>query len=290
TKRDRDKFFHFGDINLSVRSVGEPTWQHYSSAEKRQAVAPLTTTNNTLAAADITPTLGNIPLKVSRYWDNINGDLSLRFVIENNTDKPIEIGSLGIPMIFNNNLDWKSLDSAHADNVFFDPYIGMEAGYLQVNRLHGNGPSLLVLPQENAPFEAYNPLNTDPTPRSITFEGFHEWMIHSKAHAETEWKGVEQWNKPTSTVLKPGESKSYALRFVLAPSIKQIEEELIRQQRPVAVGAPGYVLPQNNQAKLFLKYPKKVNNIEVYPSGALSVQPAGSTPNKWTSYTVTGKT
>src|SRR5690606_41095357 len=88
-----------------------------------------------------------------------------------------------------------------------------DAGYLQVNRLHGNGPSLLVLPYENAGFEAYNPLNADPIPRSITFEGFHEWVIHSKAYAETEWKGVEQWNTPTSTVLKPGQSKSFAVRL-----------------------------------------------------------------------------
>ncbi|PRD57513.1 hypothetical protein C5749_08945 [Sphingobacterium gobiense] len=290
TKRDRDKFFHLGDINLSIRPVGELSWQHYSSAEKRRPVVPLKGTQNTLAAADITPTLNNIPLKVYRYWDNINGNLSLRFVIENNTNQSFEMGSLGIPMIFNNNLDWKTLDSAHADNVFFDPYIGMGAGYLQVNRLHGDGPSLLVLPQENASFEAYNPLNSDPTPRSITFEGFHEWMVHSKAHAETEWKGVEQWNNPTSAVLKPGQSKTYALRFILAPSIKQIEEELVRQQRPVAVGAPGYVLPQNNQAKLFLKYHRKVKHMEVYPSGALSIRPAATTSNKWASYNIVGQT
>ncbi|MBD1431239.1 hypothetical protein H8B06_00240 [Sphingobacterium sp. DN00404] len=290
TKRDRDEFFHMGDINLSIRPVDELIWQNYSSAQKRQPVVSITATQNTLAAADITPTLGSIPLKVSRYWDNINGDLSLRFVIENNGKQSIEIGSLGIPMIFNNNMDGKNLDTAHTDNVFFDPYIGMEAGYLQVNRLHGKGPSLLVLPQENAAFEAYNPLNSDPTPRSITFEGFHEWMIHSKAHAETEWRGIEQWNEPTSTVLKPGESKTYALRFVLASSIKQIEEELIRQQRPVAIGAPGYVIPQDNLAKLFLKYPEAVKSIKVYPAEALSIRPIGNTPNNWASYQIVGKT
>src|SRR5690606_37705642 len=151
----------------------------------------------------------------------------------------------------------------HADNVFFDPYIGMEAGYVQVDGLHGNRPSLVVLPTENAAFEAYNPLISDPTPRSITLEGLHECMSHSKTQAETDWKDAEQWSEPTSTVLEAGASKSFSLRFVLAPSIKQIEEELIRQQRPVAIGAPGCVLPQNSPAKLFLKYPKKVEKIEV---------------------------
>lgn len=289
-KRDRDKFYHFGDLNLSIKSSQEDKWQAYSSAKKRKPIKNIPPTNaQIIAAADITATLGDIPLQVKRYWENVNGDLILRFEITNTTTIPYEIGALGIPMIFNNNMDWKNLDSAHMDNVFFDPYIGNDAGYLQVNRLHGNGPSLLVIPHQNAAFEAYNPLNSDPTPRSITFEGFHEWMIHSKAYAENEWKGVDQWNKPTSTVLKPQESKSFALRLVLAPSIKQIEEELIRQDKPVAIGAPGYVLPLNNKGKLFLKSNRPIQQIKAYPADILEIVQEQNTPNQWFSYTIKGK-
>src|SRR5690606_37872686 len=142
----------------------------------RKNVTALKPDGNALAVADLSPTLQNIPLEVIRKWENDNGNLQLTFEIINNSNNAIEIGGLGIPLPFNNNMDWKSLDEAHAKNVFFDPYIGKDAGYMQVNRLHGNGPSLLVLPSENAGFEAYNPLNTDPTPRSITFEGFHAWL------------------------------------------------------------------------------------------------------------------
>jgi hypothetical protein len=290
TKRDRDQFYHLGDITLALRPVDGTSWTAYSSATVRKPVVPLKTSGKTLAAADITASLGDVPLQVMRYWEEKDGNLCLRFVLKNNSKKPYEIGGLGIPMIFNNNMDWKNLDSAHADNVFFDPYIGKDAGYLQVNRLHGKGPSLLVVPQENAAFEAYTPLNSDPTPRSITFEGFHEWTIHSKAYAENEWKGVEQWNEASSIVLKAGESKSYALRFVLAPSIKQIEEELVRQERPVAVGAPGYLVPLDNPAKLFLKYGKKVKDMEVYPAGALTLENLPQTAGKWKSYLVKGNT
>ena len=287
-KRDRDKFFHLGDINITLKKEGTTDWQKYSSSTKRVDVKSITH-KNSLAAANMTAALGDIPLEVNRYWQNVNGDLVLKFEIKNITKANYEIGGLGIPMIFNNNLDWKNLDTAHMDNVFFDPYIGKDAGYLQVNRLHGNGPSLLVLPYENAGFEAYNPLNSDPTPRSITFEGFHEWVIHSKAYADTEWKGVEQWNTPTSTVLKPGESKSFAVRLVLAPSIKDIENELVRQQRPVAVGASGYVIPANNTAKLFVKSAKSIKSIQAYPADALTITKEKKTANKWASYSLTGK-
>src|SRR5690606_36528797 len=161
-RRDRNGFYHLGDINLAIRAEGETSWTSFSSAKERRAVTPLKTSGKVLAAANISASLGDIPLQVDRFWEERDGDLCLRFVVRNNTKQVFEIGALGIPMIFNNNMDGKSLDSAHADNVFFDPYFGKDAGYLQVNRLHGLGPSLLVLPENNTPFEAYNPLNTDP--------------------------------------------------------------------------------------------------------------------------------
>lgn len=287
-KRDRNKFFHFGDINIHIRPTSSEKWTLYSSAENRQDVTAIIPKGNTLYSADITSTMNGAPLQVLRSWENEKGDLILKFQLVNTTNEVYEIGSLGIPLPFNNNMDWKNLEQAHAQNVFYDPYIGKDAGYLQVNHLHGTGPSLLVLPEKNSGFEAYNPLLTDPTPKSITFEGFHEWMIHSKTYAETDWKGVEQWNTPTSTTLKPGETKTYALRFVLAPSIKEIEQTLLAQNRPVAIGAPGYLVPLDAPAKLFLKHTQKITKISVYPDGALTINKGKSTKNKWSAFEVTG--
>lgn len=288
--RAKDGLYHLGDINFRVRIGSSGDWKAYSTVTKRAPVKPLPSGTNTLAAADLAPSLPtDVPVDVKRLWQTVDGHLILRFQLTNKTGQAIEIGSLGIPLIFNNILEGKHLDEAHADNVFFDPYIGMDAGYLQVNRLHGNGPVLLVVPHENASFEAYNPLNDDPTPRGIVFEGFHEWLIHSKAHAETEWKGVEQWNTPTSSVLAPGQSKDFALKFVMAPSVREIEDELIRQKRPVAVGIPGYVVPQDNPAKLFLRYSSDVKSIEAYPAGSLAIKRGKKTKNGWASYEIAGR-
>lgn len=288
--RAKDGLYHLGDINFRVKTDRQTSWQSYSTATKRAPVIALTATGHTLAAANLSPTLpADVPLAVKRYWQSVNGDLVLRFELTNETETALEIGSLGIPMVFNNILQDKSLDEAHADNVFFDPYIGQDAGYLQVSRLHGEGPVLLVIPHENAPFEAYHPLNDDPTPRSIVFEGFHEWMIHTKAHAETEWRGVEQWNAPTSSVLQPGETKSVALRFIMAPSTRQIEETLVQQKRPVAVGVPGYVVPQDVPATLFLQHTSNVTSIEPYPTNALTIEQGERTKNGWETYRISGK-
>src|ERR1051325_4732355 len=192
-------------------------------------------------------------------------------------------------MIFNNLMQEKTLEEAHAANVFYDPYIGKDAGYLQVTRLSGHGPVLLVVPYKNAPFEAYNPLLDDPTPRSITFEGFYEWMVCSKAYAENEWKTAPPWNVPTSFSLQPGETSEYGLKFLLADSIKGIEHKLIENKRPVAVGIPGYVLPQDVNGKLFLNYAAKVKSIQVEPAEALSAEETGTAGNGLKAYNIKGK-
>jgi hypothetical protein len=168
----------------------------------RVPVEAITAGENVIAASDLSNTLpDDIPLSVMRYWETDKGTPVLRFELTNNGRLPVEIGSLGIPMVFNNILHDKSLDEAHASCVFYDPYIGMDAGYLQVSPLHGRGKVLLVVPHGKTSFEAWNPLLDDPTPRGVTFEGFHEWMIHSKAHATDEWSGAVPWNRPTSTNL-----------------------------------------------------------------------------------------
>ena len=152
------------------------------------------------------------------------------------------------------------------------------------------------------PFEAYNPILdhpghwgakpvfTDPTPRGITFEGFYEWMVHSQAYADNEWKAAQPWNPPTGLTLAPGESKTYGLEFLLSDSIRDIEKTLTKNARPVAIGVPGYVVPVDIEARLFLQYPKDVKSVAVDPRGALDVSRDGSLASGWRAYTIKGKT
>jgi len=290
-QRSRDGLYHLGDLNLRLRQTGGTEWKRYSTAAKRADVEKLNASGKVLAAANLAATLpADIPLEVIRYWETSGGNLVLRFELKNRSEETVEIGALGIPMIFNNILEGKTLDQTHAANVFYDPYIGKDAGYLQVCRLKGNGPVLLVIPSSNASFEAYNPLLDDFTPRGIAFEGFHEWMIHGKAYAENEWKNANPWIEPTSSFLKPGETRSYALKFVIAGSVKNIESKLIEENRPVAAGIPGYVIPQDVNAQLFLNYKSGIAKMEIAPKGALSLSAAGRVKNGWKVFNVNGKT
>jgi len=302
-ERSKDGYYHLGDLNLRVRIGSSDEWKNYSTAVVRQPVIALPAAGAVLAAADLSPTLpADIPLQISRTWALEEGKLVLRFALKNKTRESVQVGALGIPMVFNNVLNDRSLEEAHAKCSFYDPYIGEDAGYLQVTRLNGHGPALLVLPDGQTPFEAYapilsqgrtrgkdpGPIFTDPTPRWVTFEGFYDWMVHTKAFSENGWNSARQWNPPTSLTLAPGESKMYGLKFVVADSIRGIEQTLTENHRPVAIGIPGYVLPMDIDAQLFLKYAKGIKSLVVEPGGAITIGKRDVPSLGWKAYELKG--
>lgn len=300
--RSTDGYYHLGDLDLRLRVVGTTAWQGYSTALERHPVRLLAPAAGELVREDLRPTLPkDFPLEVTRSWAVADGKLALRFTLKNPTHKAIEIGALGIPLVFDNIMSGKSLDEAHAKCSFSDPSIALDGGYVQVTRLNGHGPVLLVIPDGKTPFEAYRPiagpagdrgqaeLFHDLTPRNMTFEGFYEWMAASTAYQENEWKGAQEWNPATSILLQPGEERTLGVRFVVADSIRSIEATLAANRRPVAVGVPGYILPQDIEASLFLKYPRPVKSISVEPLGAIDVKTAGVTPHGWRRYSLRGK-
>ena len=305
TERSHDGFYHLGDIDIRLRS-GSGEWKDFSTALQRKRVRAAANEQGTLASADLSGSFSDpIPLQVLRTWSIQNGKLTMRFKLTNSTRTPIEIGGFGVPMVFNNDMNDRTLEQAHAICSFYDPYIGQEAGYLQVTRLNGHGPALLVIPEGRTSFEAYKPILSprwrehqqpqpeiykDLTPRGMTFEGFYDWMVVSRAFAENEWRKAQQWNPPTSKVLSPSESWTVGFQFVVAPSIQGIETTLAGNHHPVAVGIPGYVIPMDIQAQLFLRYPQPVKSIEVEPAGALAIERKGQALNHaYTEYSIKGK-
>ena len=288
-RRAANGYHHLGDLTLRLRAGETGPWQKYDTADARKPVQALPAAGNTLAVSDLAATLpADIPVQITRSWLVDNGRLALRFEIKNKSGAPVQIGGLGIPVIFNNILTGRNLKEAHEKCSFFDPYIGQDAGYLQVTRLSGLGPALVVVPEGHTPFEAYQLLN-EPTRPNQTFEGAFAWMVHTQAYADDEWKNVSQWNPPTEVSIAPGGTATYGVRFLLSDQIRNIENTLAANRRPVAVGIPGYVLPMDQDARLFLNYPRRVRDIAVAPHGAIAINEDKPTQNGWQAYTLHGK-
>ncbi len=304
TNRQANRFYHFGDLTFRLRTNSEDSWANYSTAAARQPVTALPAVAPVLASADLSATLpDSCPLQIIRTWTVENGRLVLQFDVKNKLNVPVEIGALGIPLIFNNNAGYDGdKGRVQAMSAFSDPAIGMDGGYVQVTRLNGHGPALVVVPEGKTPLEAYEPLQSDKigdlTPTTQTFEAFYEWMVHSSAYASNEWKtegdrwlrshgdgadyanadgkAGEPWNTPTSETLAPGSSKTFGLRFLLAPEIRDVTKTLLVNHRPVAIGIPGYILPMGMEGKLFLSHEGGIKSIVSEPAGAIEFTSSGA--------------
>lgn len=280
--RKADGFVHLGDISFRAKTTTETDFKAYATYRSRKAAIQVNNAKS-LIEHDLTPE--SSPLKITRRWELKGGRLQLLFTLTNRVETDVEIGSLGLPMPFNNIIMDRSLEEAHAKCSFTDPYIGQDAGYLRVSQLNGTGPTMLVTPVGSTPLEAWSFVREPLAPNQV-FEGMMEWMIHTKSHAATEWKGIEQWNTPTSATLKPRQSRTYGVQFTPAKSIREIDNALAKIGRPVAVGLPGYVLPMDQKGKLFLKYRKPVADIRVFPAGAATVTKSEQPAKGWASYDV----
>ncbi len=284
-----DGFVHLGDLGLRLRESAGGEWSDISTYKKRVAAKAVPLKKGDLAAEDLSASFGDSPMvKVVRRWTVSGGQLRLSFEVTNMLKSGLEIGGLGIPMPFNNIIVDRSLEEAHAKCSFTDPYIGSDAGYLRVTRLDGVGPTMLVTPVGKTPLEAWHLVNEPMRPNQV-FEGMMEWSVHTKAFAENEWKGVNQWVNPSSTTLKPGETRTYGVQFTPSPSIRAIDATLEKIGRPVAVGFPGYILPMDVDAKLFLKYGKAVKTIKVEPANSVTLTANKEGKNGWKGYSVRGK-
>ncbi|KAI9041878.1 uncharacterized protein KD926_006424 [Aspergillus affinis] len=297
-KRNGNGNYHTGDLTLRYRVGDSGAWTDVDTATDRGALNSKKSTSNSSPSAVIASSdLGGIvnasladDLSITRSWVEYKGDLALNFTVTNKNSKSIELGSLGFPIEWNTIFYERTGEETRQTCVLVDPYIGLDAGYVQVTRLLGAGPHLVITPLGETKFEAWRFLpetgESKLAYQSQVFEGNYEWQVYSKAWAEKEWDGVTPWNKPTSLTLKPGQTVSYGLRFSVVESVEKIEDKVASLGLPVAQGVPGYILPRDLDGKLFIRTNETVENIDVSPGG-LTVKQLDDVNDEWKAFSVT---
>ncbi|KAG6040012.1 hypothetical protein E4U41_001674 [Claviceps citrina] len=288
--------YHTGDVTIRWRLVGEGAWVDLDTAELRNSSHP---SNSVLAGSILHSDFSKASpaaagkLQLTRDWLKEGDDLVLKATVTNpSSSSELELGSFGFPIEFNSIFTNRTADETTAKCNLIDPYIGLDAGYVQVTRLTGTGPHLVITPEnKDTKFEAWRFLEEEwdetLSYQSQVFEGFYSWEVLTKAWAEKEWRNADPWNKPTSVVLAPGKSITYALRFTVAKDLPDIESTVAQLGKPVAVGIPGYVVPHDLTANLFLQYQKAgVSAIDVEPAGALTFKPSSAANPAWKAYAV----
>src|SRR5262249_6417425 len=76
----------------------------------------------------------------------------------------------------------------------------------------------------------------------------------------------------------------------VSDTIPNIEKTLAAADRPVAVGIPGYIVPMDIDAKLFIAPGKRhVKAVTAEPAGSLAVSPAAPSKSGQLQYVIRGK-
>lgn len=285
--------YHTGDLTFRYRWDNGSDWQDADTAALRLNTSSFLAAEPALLNTSLNPQLPQLTngIEVFRTWATLEGDLTLEFTIQNTEARPLELGAVGMPIEFNNIFTGRTAVNTTNECVLIDPYIGLDAGYVQVTRLTGTGPNLVITPlTRDSKFEAWRfleePQNVPLGYQVQTFEGNYAWQIYSKAYAENEWNTTEPWNPATSTVLQPATNLTVGLRFAIAPQVQDIESTVARAALPVAVGVPGYVLPADLDAQLFINATQTITSILVEPSSALKLTPCGRYDKTWTGFHV----
>jgi hypothetical protein len=202
---------------------------------------------------------------------------------------PIALEALGLSMPFDQDFVGRNLVQVAHQCSFVEPFLGLGGGYVQVTRATGEGPVLLLLPLDGTSFEAWRPLRNgeDLMRLDFMFEASYELVLHSASYARGEWRTASPWNVPSSATLQPGEVRKYGVRFVLSPSVAEVEATLLRHGMPVAQPLPTPVIhaDMGSSTALLVSMPPSLlgttlspRSFQVEPSSALTVQsctPAG---------------
>ena len=297
-QRNNSGQYHTGDLTLRYRTSNATTWIDANTAANRtsDSTASGATSGPWLSSLNGALTNATAYLDVNRTWSNLDGDLALQFDIQNIASESVELGSLGIPIEFSNIFSTLTPSEVTAQCVLVDPYVGLDAGYLQVTRLTGTGPNLVITPLTNATkFEAWRFLSEPGDLNNLgyqiqTYEGNYEYQIFTQAYAENEWNATTPWNPPTSMTLGAGETVSVGLRFSIAATVETIESTVAGLGLPVAVGIPGYVLPEDLQGQLYLNTSKAVRLMTSTPVGALTTESIGTFQTTWQGFTISPST
>lgn len=102
TLRQSNGNYHLGDITFRARTVGSTAWVQGDTSTARKPITSVSVSGS-LAAANLSPTLPtNSLFNITRRWVLENGALQLLFDVTNSKTSPVEIGSLGAPLEFNN--------------------------------------------------------------------------------------------------------------------------------------------------------------------------------------------
>ncbi len=185
----------------------------------------------------------------TRSWFEIKGDRLLwHFRVSNQTDKPVEVGSLSTPLPMRTRFDQEAKTS-----VLKHSFVSGAGSFLFWMRRDSAAPYLTMLPLKGTAPEYW---------RSGRPDGYRIFL-HSSAEAADIAAHNGTWRLPhTSLTLKPHGSAEYGYSFQWAKSYEEIRDLLAESGGLDVQVAPGMTAPSDLYAQFALRSARKVDGVD----------------------------
>jgi hypothetical protein len=176
--------------------------------------------------------------------------------LENNSDRELEIGDLGVPLKFNTDYSWDKAET-YTKRVFPHYFIGGNGSFIFWMRPNAEGPYLVMTPQTGTPLEYFD---------ATRMERGYAAYIHSAASGDELRAKGGNWRLPNSNlVLKPkgaaGDSAHYGFRFRWASDYDGVRNVLYEEGLFDVNVVPGMTVPTDLTTLFSLHTQNKITEI-----------------------------
>ncbi len=282
----------FGDVVFRFRT-GTGAWQHASTAHSRSARTTIQSSSGDIQrmefhyASDALSADGIRGFDFSEIYELHSDKLIWSLTIHNRSTETLEIGDLGIPLLFNT-LYEKDQAVNYQRRVIRHSDIAGDNSFIFWTRTSGAGPYLLMAPTRGTHLEFFEATAAgnkadanDPVfrPRNA-WEGLYTAYIHAAVEAGAiEPHGT--WRQPlTSKLLQPqgdsGDSVTYAFEFRWARDYNDIRKILYDSGLIDVEVAPGMVIPSDLSALLALHTKQPIHSVQAEFPDLTTIEPLPS--------------
>jgi hypothetical protein len=194
--------------------------------------------------------------------------------IQNVTNNVLEIGELGLPLMFNDDYaallgrGWRTpviQKMIHEQKVLAHHFVAGHSSYVLVQRPLGDPPFLLVHPLGDTPWECIYPGVASGMPRELFDFGpqpgvvaIHSWAVKNQRH----WFKNPWVNGHTSAILAPGEKKSHQVRFAFIDGYEAVRDEVANAGNLGIRVIPSMVVQEEAEVYVELKSQSDIGKIK----------------------------
>jgi hypothetical protein len=211
----------------------------------------------------------------------LEGDaLKWTITLTNKLSRPIEIGDLGVPLLFAERTPPRS--DIYTKKLLRHALVAEYGSFVYWQRSNGEGPYLVMTPMREAKFEYAE---------NFSLAGGYTAYVHSKAAQAAVKARGGNWRFPATALMlaprgAPGSTQTYTFRFRWAKDFAGVRDVLYDEGKFDTSVVPGMVVPSDLSAMISLRTKNAIAAVQPEYAAMTRIEPLGEKPGSYKVYRV----